>query len=59
MRGRAAGLLRGAHVAAFAVAGVSDIAKWDEAIQDVCLQVNRVVEGIEAAAPEWVQAQAL
>ena len=35
------------------VSGVSNLMRWDEQIEDVCLQVNRIVDHIQARYPQF------
>ena len=35
------------------VSGVSSLLRWDEQIEDVCLQVNRIVDHIQARYPQF------
>ena len=36
---------------------MSQTEKWDASIQDTCIQVNRVLDMIAAAEPEWMAAR--
>ena len=43
----------GGGVGVTQVSGVSSLLRWDEQIEDVCLQVNRIVDHIQARYPQF------
>ena len=43
----------GGNVGVSHVSGVSSLLRWDEQIEDVCLQVNRIVDHIQARYPQF------
>ena len=43
----------GGEAGATQVSGVSSLMRWDEQIEDVCLQVNRIVDHIQARYPQF------
>ena len=43
----------GGGAASVGVSGVSNLLRWDEQIEDVCLQVNRIVDHIQARHPRF------